>query len=134
MKRKMPEWNVPVDVRDLVEENDGMWSSERWDPILLTVMSDTVYDGREIDLAWQIEFEPDDERLESANDRLQSEGVEADGYGWGDAIANSLSQSNPQLAKRLHLGDCESETCVIWVESEEDCRVLMKAVWSLIFG
>ena len=59
--------------------------------------------------------------------------LEPDGYGWGEYIQRVIRKSNPALAKRLHTTDCETDTCVIWVESEEDCRDVLEATWMLIF-
>ena len=41
-----------------LEDGDGSWEDERWSPFQLTVMSGTEYKGREIPIAWQIEFDP----------------------------------------------------------------------------
>lgn len=38
------------------------------------------------------------------------------------------------MAERLHIADCEKDTCVIWIESEDDCRALLEATWKLIFA
>ena len=78
--------------------------------------------GRAIPIAWQIEFDPSEDKLEPANARLKELGVEPDGYGWGKYIQKAIRKGNPALAKRLHVTDCETDTCVIWVESKEDCR------------
>jgi hypothetical protein len=96
-------------------------------------MSGTEYNGREIPIAWQIEFDPSEEEFEAANARLEDMDLEPDGYGWGEYIVKTIRKANPALAKRLHTTDCETDTCVIWVESEEDCRALLEATWTLIF-
>ena len=59
--------------------------------------------------------------------------IKPDGYGWGEYVYKTIRESNPALAERLHGMDCEMATCVIWVESEEDCRALLEATWKLIF-
>lgn len=129
----MPAWDVPDNLDELLAEEDGEWEDARWDPILLTVMTGTVYKGREIPYSWQIEFEPFDAGDE-ANMRLAARGYERDGYGWGEAIYDGMNAAHPALVDQLHLEDCEQATCVIWVESEETCRVLMQETWKLMFG
>jgi hypothetical protein len=97
-------------------------------------MSDTELDGREIAIAWQIEFDPSDDEFGSANKTLEKMEIDPDGYGWGEYIRDAVRKQNSGLAERLHTDDCESGTCVIWVESEEDCRNLLEATWDLIFA
>lgn len=130
----MPSWKPPRNIAKALEDGDGFWEDERWSPIMLTAMSGTEYDGREIPVAWQIEFDPSEDEFETANARLEDMDLELDGYGWGAYIQKVIRKSNPALAKRLHIADCESDTCVIWVESEEDCRALLEATWKLIFS
>ncbi|HVU89379.1 MAG TPA: hypothetical protein VHD36_18775 [Pirellulales bacterium] len=130
---KMPQWKAPEDIDEALAESDGIWEDERWSPILLTAMSGTELDGREIPIAWQIDFQPDDEACEDANAQLEESGVEPDGYGWGELIRKTIESSDAALASRLHLGDCESDSCVVWVESEKDCRTLIEATWKLMF-
>ena len=132
--RKMPLWKTPNNIVKALEEGEGFWEDERWSPIMLTAMSGTEYEGREIPIAWQIEFDPSDEEFEAANARLEEEKIDPDGYGWGEYIQTMIQKSNPSLAKRLHTTDCETATCVIWVESESDCRALLQATWKLIFN
>ncbi len=129
---KMPTWKVPRNLDKALDDGDGMWEDDRWSPVLLTAMSGTELNGREIPIAWQIEFDPSDEALEPANARLEDRGMEPDGYGWGKYIQKMVRKNDAGLAKRLHLTDCESDTCVIWVESDQDCRVLLEAVWKSI--
>jgi hypothetical protein len=131
--RKMPTWKLPKNIAKALEDGDGAWEDERWSPILLTAMSGTELDGREIPIAWQIEFDPSEDDLEAANAKLEEMGVELDGYAWGEHIHNTIRKSNPALASRLHMTDCETDTCVIWVETDEDCRALLEATWKLIF-
>lgn len=97
-------------------------------------MSGTELGGREIPIAWQIEFDVSGEYVEAANGKLDAMGIEPHGYGWGEFITTKLRQVDRDLAGRLHLADCETDTCVIWVESEQDCRVLIEATWRLLFG
>src|SRR5262249_32274830 len=130
MPKTPPKWNIPKNLKKLVEE-DGMWEDERWDPILLTVMPDTSYEGRDIPLTWQIEFDPFDDRLETAGRRIEASGIEADGDGWSSVIEKEFSRRYPKLAGEFH-SDSESSTCVVWVASESACRKLMELVWSLM--
>jgi hypothetical protein len=128
-----PIWQIPKDIVKAIEDADGIWEHDNWSPIMLTAMSDTELDGREIPIAWQIEFDPSDEEFESANETIEELGIEPDGYGWGDHIRKTINKSDPALAERLHLTDCETDNCVIWVETEDDCRKLIETTWRLIF-
>ncbi len=131
---KLPEWKTPQNLEAALEEGDGSWEDDRWAPIRLSAMSGREYEGREIPVAWQIEFDPADEEFEAANARLEAKEIEPDGYGWGEQIQKAIAKTDKALAKRLHTTDCESDTCVIWVESEADCRTLAETAWKLIFG
>ena len=97
-------------------------------------MSGTEYEGRAIPVAWQIEFDPSEDNFEAANAQLDEGGIEPDGYGWGEYIREAIRKDDPALAQRLHTTDCETGTCVIWVESEEDCRALLAATWKFVFA
>src|SRR5690349_325677 len=108
----MPVWKIPIDLQDRLNTDEGgMWQDDRWAPILLTVMKGTSYDGRNIPLAWQIEFEPDNEIFAAANEKIQSLGVEADGYGWANVINSVIEKHHPELVDELHFGDTESAVC-----------------------
>ena len=131
---RVPVWKPPKNIAKALEDGDGLWEDERWSPLQLTAQSGTVFEGREIAVAWQIEFDPFEDELEAASAKLEEQGIEPDGYGWAESIQNAVRKANPALAKRLHTTDCETATCVIWVESEEDCRALLEATWKLIFG
>jgi len=126
-----PKWTIPKNIGKLVKEEGGMWEDERFDPMLLTVMSDTSYNGRDIPLAWQIEFDPFDDRLGTANEKIEASGIEPDGDGWSEIIEKNFAERYPKLAKEFH-SDSESSTCVVWVESEDTCRKLMEIVWTLM--
>ncbi len=130
----MPQWMPPKDITKAIADGAGSWEDDRWSPILVTAASGTVYQGREIPVAWQIEFDPSEDEFESANSRLEEREIEPDGYGWGAYIQNSIRKANPALAKRLHLTDCETATCVIWVESDVDCREVLELTWKLVFA
>lgn len=47
---------------------------------MLTAMSGTEHDGREIPVAWQIEFDPAEDEFEAANAKLEDMDLEAGGY------------------------------------------------------
>ena len=128
---EMPRWQAPQDLERVLHD-DGVWEDERWSPIHLTAMSGTEWNGREIPIAWQIEFDSFDEQLESANARIAEDGAECDGYGWGERIMERVRRRDPALATRLHLTDCEAGVCVVWVEAERDCRLVLETVWRLI--
>ena len=119
---------------EALEDGDGTWVDERWSPIVLTAMSGTEFKGREIPLAFQIEFEPAGDCFKAANARLEAAGIEPDGYGWGEFVLRSVRRKNQKLARRLHLSDCETDTCVIWVESDGDCKEILEMTWRLVFG
>jgi hypothetical protein len=128
-----PKWMVPRNISDLVATNkDQIWEDESWKPILLTVMGGTVYRKRPIPLAWQIEFDPSDIFFARANARLRQLGIEPDGYGWADVIKSQFEKYHLAASNEAHYGDTELDTCVIWVESEKACRLLMRTVWKLI--
>lgn len=133
MVAKPPAWKIPENLKELIDADEGgIWEDDSWDPILLTVMGGTSYGGRDIPLAWQIEFQPYDERLEAANKKIESLGVEPDGYGWSNVIQSVIEKHHPNMLGELHFGDSETETCVVWVESEVTCKMLIEVVWSLI--
>jgi hypothetical protein len=131
VKRNLPPWKIPGNIQKRVEAEDGLWESERYDPILLNVMSGTSYHGRAIPLAWQIEFDPDDDRLAAANETMEASGIEPDGDGWSSVIEKKFAKRYPKLAREFH-SDSESSTCVVWVESETACQKLIEVVWSLM--
>jgi hypothetical protein len=133
VKRKLPKWKIPKNIQKRIDAEDGMWEDERFDPILLTVMSGTSYRGRKIPLAWQIEFDPSDEHMKAANQKLEASSVEPDGDGWAEVIEKELARHHPIIAGELH-SDSESSTCVLWVESENACKKLIELVWSLIYA
>ncbi|WP_010584722.1 hypothetical protein [Schlesneria paludicola] len=129
----MPSWKPPKNIAKTLEDSGGFWEDERWSPITLTAMSGTEYDGREIPVAWQVEFDPSEDEFEAANAKLEDADLEPDGYGWGEYIQEVIRKSDPALANRLNTDDCEVGACVIWVESEDDCRVLLEAIWTIVF-
>ena len=132
---KPPEWNIPDNLDQLLNTDEGgIWEDSRWTPIQLAVMKGTSYAGRDIPLAWQIEFEPIGPEFESANSKIRTLGLDADGYGWASLIRSVAEKSNPELARELQFGDTEEATCVVWVETESNCQQLVRLVWSLIYG
>jgi hypothetical protein len=132
MRRDMPEWNIPPDLADIVAEED-IWEDESWDPIRLSVLGGTEYEGRAILLAWQVEFEPFGGDFVEAGKHIFGT-RQPDAYGWCEAVVERMAKAYPGFADRLHTGDTESSTCVIWVESEEACKALIEVVWELIYG
>lgn len=128
----MPEWKIPENFLDLVEAGGGFWEDDQWLPILLTVMVGTSYNGRDIPVAWQIEFQPDSKVFEATNAKLKAQGSEPDGYAWASLIQDVFEKNRPGLLEELHFGDTEDFTCIVWVESEETCRQLMEVAWNLI--
>ena len=46
-KLTRPQWRIPRNLQRRVEREGGTWEDERFDPILLTVMSGTSYNGRD---------------------------------------------------------------------------------------
>jgi hypothetical protein len=135
VKPVAPTWSVPDDLEELLAADpDGIWEDRRWEPILLTVMRGTTYDGRDIPLAWQVEFQPVGEVFEAANEKITSLRVEPDGYGWSDVIRSVVAQHHPEIAEEMHFGDTESDACVVWVEAESTCKILIGMVWSLIYN
>jgi hypothetical protein len=130
-KGNLPKWKIPAKIRKHVEDEGGLWEDERFDPVLLTVLSGNSYKGREIPLTWQIEFDPFDERLATASEKIRASGIEPDGDGWSQIIEKEFARRHARLASEFH-SDSESSTCVIWVESGRACRRLIELVWSLI--
>lgn len=128
---KLPKWEVPDDLRQIVVENE-VWECDALHPIQLSVWGDTVYKGRPIELSWQIEFDPYDEALQAAGERLQSMGIEPDGYGWATLINSVIQKYHPEIAEEVQFGDTEEAACVAWVESEQSCRTLVQVAWSLV--
>jgi hypothetical protein len=134
MKTSPPAWQIPTNLRHSIDAyEDGTWEDNRWSPVLLTVMSGTSYAGRDIPLAWQIEFEPSGDAFDAANRKIADLGVDPDGYGWSEVLKSVISRHHPEIVEELHF-DSEASTCVVWVESEDTCRLLMQVAWSLIHG
>jgi hypothetical protein len=87
---KMSTWKPPKNITKALEDGDGSWEDERWSPIQLTAMSGTEYEGREIPIAWQIEFDPSEDEFEACNAKLEEMQIEPDGYGWGEYIQKAM--------------------------------------------
>jgi hypothetical protein len=131
---KMPLWKTPKNIAKALEDGDGFWEDERWSPILVTAMSGTESNGREIPVTSQIEFDPSDDQFGAANAELEDKGVDPDGYRWGEQVRKTIRKTNPGLAKRLHLTDSKQDSCAIWVEIDSDCRALLETIWGLTFN
>ncbi len=128
-----PIWEIPANIEEIVAE-DELWEDDRWSPILLTVIGGTTYKGRDIPLSWQLEFDPSDDALEAANQKISGLGVEPDGYGWANVISSVIGKHHPEILDELQFGDTEEAACVVWVESESSCKTLTTVIWSLING
>lgn len=74
----MPTWKPPKNIAKALKDGDGFWGDERWSPIQLSAMSGTEFDGREIPIAWQSEFDPSEDDFEAANAKLEEMGIEPD--------------------------------------------------------
>ena len=111
----MPEWNIPPDLRALVDA-DSTLDCDDWSPILLTVSGNTQFDGRDIDLAWQIEYET----------------VGCTGYEFCYRVMAAVQTADAELVPLLNCGDTESVACVIWMEAEDACRRLLEIVWPMV--
>ncbi len=96
---KIAKWKLPKNVTKALQDGDGFWEDERWSPILLTAMSGTELNGREIPVAWQIEFDPSDDELETANAKLEEMGIEPSGYGWGEYISKNIRPSSSAVMR-----------------------------------
>ena len=100
----------------------------------MTLIGGTSYKGRDIPISWQIEFEPADESFTVPNEKIVKLGLDANGYGWANVIASVVGKHHPELAAELQFGDTDESACVIWVESEQSCKLLMGVVWDLVHG
>ncbi|NOS71002.1 MAG: hypothetical protein HOP33_13855 [Verrucomicrobia bacterium] len=127
-----PKWNMPQNLKELVEENEGMWEDERWKPILLTVMSGVSNRGRRIPLYWQLEFDPYARAFKAAGKQMKECGIEPDGGAWAELIEREFKQRYPKLAREFD-SDSETSTCVVSVKSEGACKKLLELVWSMIY-
>lgn len=133
MTKSTPDWSIPENLAELLDaDEDGIWENDSWDPILLSVMKDTMYRGLPIPLAWQIEFDPTGPGFKAANEKLATLGMDPDGYGWATLIQCIAEEYHPEMAKELQFGDTEESACVVWVESEDMCRQLIQMAWRLI--
>jgi hypothetical protein len=133
MKSTRPEWRIPADLHDLIAADaDLTWATDEWAPLELSVMAGTSYAGRDIPLAWQVEFEPTNPSFEGANAKISAMGGEPDGYGWSKVIASIMGKYHPDASDELQYGDTETSACVIWTESEQTCRRMVEVIWNLI--
>jgi hypothetical protein len=127
---EFPAWRIPGNLGAILEE-EGEWEDPRWDPIMLTVFGGIRYNGRDIQ-CWEVAFSPEDDFFDDLNKALEAAGIEANGYGWLDVVEGHLTKSNPDLLERLNCLDTELATCVIWVETEADCRALIETIWTVL--
>ena len=126
-----PVWAIPQNIEAIIKTEE-LWGDDRWSPILLTILGGTSYKGRKIPLSWQIEFEPIGDVFENSNKRIASLGAEPDGYGWANVIRSVAAKHHPDIVDELQFGDTDQNACVIWVESENSCKILMQIAWALI--
>jgi hypothetical protein len=125
-----PPWKIPDNLRTILDAEE-QWEDPRWDPLTLTVMAGTAYLGRPIPVAWEVSFSPADDFFDDLNGTLEAAGIDPDGDGWFHLIKDRVAKSAPDLLERLH-DDSETATCVVWVETEADCRILMETIWTIL--
>jgi hypothetical protein len=126
----LPAWSPPPDLAERLAE-DGIWEDESWEPLTLSVLADTVHQGRPIARSWQIAFAAFDPRIEHWTTILDAAGIEPDGDGWSEVVHRRVGAVQPDLLTRLH-DDSEGAACVIWVEAEADARLLIETIWQLL--
>ena len=128
-----PKWSVPKNLKQLVEEGDGMWDDDRWSPIILTVMSGTSYLNRKskIPFVWQLEFDPFVRRFAAASKRLKAMSIHPGGDEWSQVIEREFATRHPEFAGEFD-DDSESSTCVVVVKSEKACEKLLELIWSMM--
>lgn len=127
---KMPRWTMPEDLATLVSD-DGEWEDPSFDPLLLTVIGDTRFEGRLIPLAWQLSLWPSDVFFKDLAPGLRAQGIVPDGSGWSDVLHQAVASRDAALAERLH-DDSDAATCVLWVETEADGKALMEIAWRFV--
>jgi hypothetical protein len=127
-----PPWVMPPDLKSIIAD-DGEWEDPSWDPLLLTVVGDTRHEGRLIPLAWQVSFWPADVYFKDLNAAMRGKGEKPDGHAWAAVIQAEIEAREPALAAKLH-DDSDAATCVLWVETEPDGKILMEAAWRFLHG
>ena len=127
MDMRPPAWVMPTDLATIVAE-DGEWEDPSWDPLLLTVVGNTRFEGRLIPLAWQLSLWPDDLFCTTLNAAMRAKGESPDGHAWSAVIQAELATDTPALADRVH-DDSDASTCVLWVESEADGKAMIEHAW-----
>jgi hypothetical protein len=125
-----PLWAMPPDLATIVAE-DGEWEDPSWDPLLLTVVGNTRFEGRLIPLAWQLSLWPADVFCKNLNAAMRAKGELPDGHAWSGVIQAELETAAPDLAAKLH-DDSDASTCVLWVETEADGKALIEAAWQFL--
>ena len=135
MSKNLPTWDAPSNIEQLLKTTpDSVWDTEAWAPLRLAAIGNTVFLGRTVPVAWQIEFDPFDDEFEPVNEKLANQGKEPSGYAWAELIEETVKATHPELSDKLHLGDTELDTCVVWVEEEQTCKTLLTIIWKLVFG
>lgn len=126
------DWPIPKNVSELVASDpDRIWETDAFDPVRLSVQSGITYNGRPIELSWQIEFEPDDVAGSAGAALIDSSGGDPDGDAWATLIVDRVTQLHPELTDALH-SDSELATCVLWVKTETACRKVLAVVQQLV--
>jgi len=131
MAARFPTWKVPKNLKSILEEEE-VWEDSRWQPLLLSVLGGTTYDGRDIPMCWQVEFEAGDDFFAPLLDRLAEAGMVPDGYAWLEVVRRHLGKTNSEILEKLHDDDTENAACVVWVETERDARALVESVWTML--
>jgi hypothetical protein len=131
MAKATPAWKIPKNLTAILAQEEE-WEDGRWAPIMLSVIGGTTHHGRAIAQSWQIAFSPGDEFFDALNEHLADAGGDSDGYAWLALVQKHLGKVDPGLLSRLHTGDTESDTCVIWAENEGDGRALVEALWTTL--
>ena len=131
-KSSMPVWKIPNKFASEIKRN-GIWADkDTWEPLWLLVENDFEIKNRILPVAWQVELETYSDECARINDQLELEGKHADGPNWSKLIRKKLAKHDAQLAKRT-LDNSEDEICGLVVESEADCKALIKFFWREIY-
>lgn len=123
----MKNLNIPSKLSKVLEE-EGLWESEEFDPLLLTIM-EAEHKGKDI-ISYQVEFSADDE-LGPINQVLANHQLEPDGDEWEALIRKFIKARNAGLESKIY-GDSDGETCVLWTKKQPDFEKLMALLFEWI--
>lgn len=123
----MKDLNIPPKLSKVLEE-EGIWESEEFDPLLLTIM-EAEHNGKDI-ISYQVEFSADDE-LGPINQVLVNHQLKPDGDEWEALFRKFLKARNAGLESKVY-GDSESETCVLWTKKRRHFEKLMALLFEWI--